>query len=84
MSYGLSVPSHAPLFADMGLVEHYIIPAEGNDMLYDHQHGHPVLVVPVGYFQKQSGKARPTNPAIGQCQCSCPSGLQIVGGAVHT
>ena len=80
----MSVLSCAPLFADMGLVEHYIIPAEGNDMLYDHQHGHPVLVVPVGYFQKQSGKARPTNPAIGQCQCSCPSGLQIVGGAVHT
>lgn len=52
------------LLADMGLMEHYIIPADSNIVKCDYQHSHPVLVVPVEYFQKQRGKARLNNPAM--------------------
>ena len=39
------------------MTEHYIIAVKNDQVLYDCHHGHPVLVVPVGYFQKQKGKA---------------------------
>ena len=53
----------APLLADKNhaQMEHYIIPAESNIVMCDYQHVHPVLVVPVEYFEKKRSKARQIN-----------------------
>ena len=56
--------------------EHYIIAVQNDQVLYDCHHGHPVLVVPVGYFQKQKGKARSDQLMQPLHQFSCPQRIR--------
>lgn len=43
--------------AGTNLLEHYIVPTEEYMTACVYHHWHPVLVVPVEYFQKRRGKA---------------------------